>query len=160
MAGLVLKEPISMSRRSLFDDVFGESDSLFSDVFGRNTAWSPWTKGVKETASYGPNAEVLKTEDGWIIKVDLPGMHKDDIKISLDGSMLNISGERKVEKESKDDDYSLRELTYGKFSRSFRVDEAVKSSDITASFKDGVLRLEVVSPKTNTKTQVQNIKIN
>jgi len=81
-----------------------------------------------------------------VVKAELPGMKKEDIEVNLSGETLTIKGEKKQEEEVKEDNYYRRERTYGAFSRAIDLPCEVKSAEIKASFKDGVL--EIRMPKT------------
>jgi HSP20 family protein len=81
----------------------------------------------------------------------MPGMNSKDLDISLNGNLLTIKGEKKQERKTKSGDSYCSERTYGRFSRSVRLPANVKhDSKIKASYKDGIIRIEI--PKTETKT--------
>lgn len=91
--------------------------------------------------------DIEETDKDYIIKADVPGMSRDDIKLQLMDNMLTISGERKEERkeEPKEQMPGVYERRYGKFVRSFSLPKNVNAEGITASCKDGVL--SVVLPK-------------
>ncbi len=92
-----------------------------------------------------PSVNTREGEYAYHVEVDLPGIKKEDVDISVDGNVLTISGERKVKDEVKEEDYYKVESKYGKFSRSFTLPEKVDVEDIHAESGDGVL--EIVIPK-------------
>jgi HSP20 family protein len=92
-----------------------------------------------------PSVNTREGEYAYHVEVDLPGIKKDDVDISVDGNVLTITGERKVKDETKEEDYYKVESKYGKFSRSFTLPEKVDVEDIHAESSDGVL--EIVIPK-------------
>ena len=96
-------------------------------------------------ASFLPAVNTREEDDAYYIEVDLPGVKKEDIEITTEDNILTISGERKLKKESKEDDYYKVESAYGKFSRSFTLPEKVDTSKIEAKNENGVL--EIVIPK-------------
>jgi HSP20 family protein len=96
-------------------------------------------------ADFVPSVNTREGEYAYHVEVDLPGIKKEDVDISVDGNVLTISGERKVKNEVKEDDYYKVESKYGKFSRSFTLPEKVDVEDIHAESGDGVL--EIVIPK-------------
>ena len=96
-------------------------------------------------ASFIPAVNTRDEDDAYYVEVDLPGVDKKDIEITTEDNILTISGERKLKKEMKEDDYYRVESTYGKFSRSFTLPENVDIEKIKASNEDGVL--EIVIPK-------------
>jgi HSP20 family protein len=70
-------------------------------------------------------------------------VNKEDVKVTVEGGVLSISGERKAEKEEKDKKYHRIERSYGSFIRSFTLPEGASSDKIGAEFKDGILRLHL-----------------
>ena len=78
-----------------------------------------------------------------IAEVELPGVDKDDIDISVVGDVLTIKGERKADEESKDEDYYCCERSYGSFFRSITVPAAVDTKKIEASYENGVLEISL-----------------
>jgi HSP20 family protein len=106
--------------------------------------------GVQEpsellTSTWSPSVDITEKDDGYIVKVELPGVGKDDVKITMQDNVLTIGGEKKQEKESKESNFHRIERSYGRFQRSFSLPSAVKSDKIEAEYKDGILR--VVLPK-------------
>jgi HSP20 family protein len=93
--------------------------------------------------AYPVAIDVVEERDQYILKADLPGINKEDIKVSLENGILTIEGERKSEAESKDKQVHRVERSYGRFVRSLDVGTSVDSSKIQASYKDGVLQLNV-----------------
>ena len=89
--------------------------------------------------------DVVEEKDQYVLKADLPGIKKEDIKVSLENGILNITGERKTETEDKDKVIHRVERSYGRFVRSLNVGNSIDESKIRASYKDGVL--ELIVPK-------------
>ncbi len=128
-----------------------ELDRLFEDIFG-----SPAEGEVGLTQWYPP-VDVKEDEKAFYVTADLPGLKKEDINISLEGNRLCISGERKVESETKGNNFHFIERGYGRFSRSFTIPSTVDPDGISASYKDGILSIELpkneeVKPK---KVEIQ-----
>ena len=113
-----------------------EMDRLFEDFFGRTWEIEPfWRTGR------GLNLDVAESEDEIIVSVDLPGVDPKDIDISLTGDVLTIKGEKKEESEEKKRDYHRMERRYGSFSRSVALPPAADPEKVSASYKDGVLKI-------------------
>jgi HSP20 family protein len=93
-----------------------------------------------------PSLDVYEEKDSVVVKAELPGMKKEEVEVNLAGENLTIKGEKKEEQEVKEDDYYRRERSYGSFLRNVALPCDVKSDEIKASFKDGVL--EIRMPKT------------
>jgi len=90
-----------------------------------------------------PSVDVSENQNGYEIKAELPGMKKDDIKITVEENVLMLQGEKKLEHKTDEKNVQLSERFYGKFQRSFRLPKEVKSGGIKASYQDGVLTVEL-----------------
>ena len=86
-----------------------------------------------------PPVDIEENGREYVIKVELPGMKKEEVNLKVEGGTLTISGERKAEKEDKDKKYHRLERSYGAFQRSFMLPEGTLPEKISAEFKDGVL---------------------
>jgi len=118
-------------------DIFNELLQSFNDA---RTAEEP-----REITDFVPAVNTREASDAYYIEVDLPGVKKEDVDVSIDKNVLTISGKRETTQEVKEDDYYRVESAYGKFSRSFSLPENVDTEKIKASSEDGVL--EIVIPK-------------
>lgn len=87
--------------------------------------------------------DVIEEKDQYILKADLPGIKKEDIKVSLEDNILTVEAERKSEAESQDKKFHRIERTYGRYQRSLNLGANVDASKIKANYKDGVLELTV-----------------
>ncbi|MBP6965569.1 MAG: Hsp20/alpha crystallin family protein [Armatimonadetes bacterium] len=94
---------------------------------------------------WAPPVDVVEDDDKIVVKAELPGMKREDIDIELSGEQLTIRGERKFESEEKKDNYVRIERAYGQFQRTFTIGVPVKSDQVKAAYKDGIL--EVTIPK-------------
>ncbi len=90
-----------------------------------------------------PTVDVSESELAYEVKAELPGINKEDIKVSMQDNVLTLKGERKEETEAKKKNVQILERYYGKFQRSFRLPAEVKSAEIKATYKDGVLTVEI-----------------
>ena len=104
------------------------------------------------TSYWTPAVDIAEEENEFVVKMELPGVNKDDVKISLESNILTIKGEKKQEKEEKNKSHHRLERAYGSFQRSFTLPMTVKNDKIEAVFKDGVLsitlpKLEEAKPK-------------
>ena len=90
--------------------------------------------------------DVVEEKEQYVLKADLPGINKEDIKVSVENGVLTIEGERKSEAEHKDKQIHRIERSYGQFVRSLNVGTHVDTARIRANYKDGVL--ELIVPKT------------
>jgi HSP20 family protein len=101
---------------------------------------------------FGVPMDISETKDSVVVEAEMPGMNSKSLDISLNGDLLTIRGEKKQETKTDNDDCYCIERTYGRFSRSVRLPAHVKSNgdEIKATYKDGVIRIEI--PKIETKT--------
>jgi HSP20 family protein len=104
-----------------------------------------------------PRADILDEKDMVKINVELPGMKKDDIKVTVDENILTISGERKHESEEKDMNYIRCERCYGSFSRSFTLPDDINSEKIKADYEDGILTVNLTKVE---KPEPKEITVN
>jgi len=121
-----------------------EMNKLFDDFFGRLPM-----RMERMERMWTPNVNISETKDDIIVIAEIPGMTKDDIKITLNENTLTLSGEKKREKEAN---YHRIERSYGSFTRSFDLPTTVQFDKIKANYKDGVLQItlpksEEVKPK-------------
>jgi len=112
-----------------------------------------------ENAVWIPLSDVYEDKDDYKITADLPGIKKEDVKISVSNGKLSISGERKQKEETKEAKYHRIERTFGKYYRSFTLPKEIKEDKIKAAFKDG--QITVTIPKTeDVKPKEIAIKVN
>jgi len=121
---------------------FRDMDELlkgFSPLFGR----MPMAKWAEGTEEFMPLADIVEKEKEYLIKMDLPEVPKEDVKVTFDDGVLTVRGERKVEKEEKGDKVHRTERFYGLFERSFVLPDDVDVKGIRAESKDGVLGIHI-----------------
>ena len=94
-------------------------------------------------SGWSPALDVFDDKDNLVVKVELPGLKKDEINLSLHDGVLTISGERKQEHEEKDGESFRSERYFGKFQRSVTLPTAVDAGKVNASYKDGVLTVDL-----------------
>ena len=120
-------------------DSFFDLDRTFSDLFrGFPTVQST------EGSFFAPRVDVKEKEGSYVINAELPGVDKDKLHVTLENGTLTIEGSMEDESSEEEEGKVIRrERRYGQFSRSFHVGDGVQEGDIQASFKDGLLKLEV-----------------
>jgi HSP20 family protein len=96
--------------------------------------------------AFVPPVDVREDENSLTVVVELPGVSKEDVHVSLHDGVLAITGERKPEQEPKNGGYHLRERSFGRFQRTLRVNLPVNEDSVKAAYKEGVLT--VTLPKT------------
>ena len=103
-----------------------------------------------------PVADISESKSEYLIKAELPEVDREDVHVSVDGGMVTICGERKMESEDEDATKHRVESFYGTFSRSFSLPDNVDANEITAQSKNGVLKVHL--PKTK-EVEAKSIKI-
>lgn len=125
-------EPASMADEDLFPRRFSDIlDDFFNDVV------------TTQRESFVPRLDISENDDQFEINVELPGMDKDDIDVSLNNNQLTVSGQRKWENEDKDKTYHRIETSYGEFSRTFTLPDNVDEESINAEYDNGVLNITI-----------------
>jgi len=100
-------------------------------------------RGSGVANGWSPALDVFDDKDSMVVKVELPGLKKEAINISLHEGVLTVSGERKRETEKKEGEFFRSERYFGKFQRSVTLPATVDSSKVSATYKDGVLTVEL-----------------
>ena len=118
--------------------------STFGGVF--DEFFAPLARGNgRGAAGFSPALEVTENEDAYHVRLELPGVSRKEIKVSLEDEVLTIRGERREEERSEGESVHIAERRYGAFQRSIRLPESADLSAASAEHKDGVL--QVVLPK-------------
>ena len=104
---------------------------------------------------WAPMVDVIEDEKEYLIKVELPEVHKDDVKVTVENGTLTISGERKAEKEQKGRRFHRVERYYGRFERTFGIPDDAESDAVNAEFKDGVLRVRLAKSEKARPKQIE-----
>jgi HSP20 family protein len=105
-----------------------------------------------------PALDVTEADDALEVTAELPGVNKENVDVSIVNGMLTIKGEKKSEKEDKQENAYVLERSYGSFSRSIPLPFELGSSDVDASFKDGVLKIRIPRPP-EAKQETKKIEI-
>ena len=118
--------------------IFDEMNRMVRNVFNDD-----WNLPVYRDSIWNPAVDVKENEGSFVLTADIPGLTKKDVKININNRVLNLHGERKEEKENEDGKFYYRERHIGSFSRSFQLPETVNEDGIQASFRNGVLNIEL-----------------
>ncbi|MFH5831509.1 Hsp20/alpha crystallin family protein [Halalkalibaculum sp. DA3122] len=130
--------------KDLFSKNFSDiMDEFFNDVVNQRNN------------SFVPGIDISETDDSFEVSVELPGMEKKDIDISLDNNRLTISGERKFEEEKEGKTYHRVETRYGSFNRSFQLPDNVDEDSINATYKNGLLNISIKKTEDKVKKQIE-----
>jgi len=150
--------PFQMMRRftkdmeRLFEDFGGFS---FPNFF--RTDFAPFRMEF-DKVEWVPQIEVLHNNEQFMVRADLPGLTKDDVKVELTDDLLTISGARKEENEEKREGFYRSERSYGSFYRQIPLPEGAKTEKAAATFQNGVLEVTIPAPKVEPSTRKLEIK--
>jgi len=125
--------------------------SLLSETFER--LWAD------EEMSWMPSANIKERAEDFIIDLAVPGMDKKDFRVEVENNLLTISGERKEENIEDNEKLTRREFHYGSFKRSFTLPETANSEKIHASYKDGLLSLNIAKREDSKQKPKKQIHI-
>ena len=110
-------------------------------IFGQSLARSESGQNMLAVADWAPSVDISETDSAYLIKGEIPGVKKEDVKVTIQDGMLTIQGERRQEKEEKGKKFHRIECSYGSFARSFRVPDDADENSVKAEFKDGMLNV-------------------
>lgn len=139
---------------------FTEAEEFFrqfgSSMLGR---WPRLGSAGGELQAWTPVADISETDKEYLVKAELPGVKPGDIKVTLDKGVLAIEGERKYEKEDRNEKSHRVERYFGSFSRYFTLPDDANGEAIRAEGKDGVLTVHVPKKAAVPAAQPQQIKV-
>jgi HSP20 family protein len=121
------------------------------DEAGRG--WRPEEPAA--TTTWSPAVDIYETENEIVVKAELPGVDRKDIALNLENNVLTLRGERRFEKETKEENYHRIERAYGAFSRSFSIPATVNEENIQAEYKDGILKIALPKKSQAKPKQIQ-----
>ena len=126
-----------------------EVNRLFEDNFTRERS------GHADLATWAPPVDIYETENELVVKAELPDFQDKDIDVRITNNTLTIRGERKFEKDVKEDNYLRIERAYGSFVRSFSLPNTVSSENIRADYRNGVLTLHMAKREESKPKQIK-----
>jgi len=129
-----------------------EFDRLFDQLRGTGV-FGPGPR-VFETM-WSPSVDFSENEKEFIVRLEAPGVPKEDLEVNLEGQTLTISGRRDFEKEEKTEEYFWREREAGKFVRTLQLPTPIDRSKVTAVYQDGIMTIRLPKTEPSAKTRVQ-----
>jgi HSP20 family protein len=140
----------------MLDRFADEMDRIFDD-FGFGRGWmtpraggswlrTPWRSSGTEVQTWAPQVEVFHRNNELVIRADLPGLTKDDVKVDINDDNLIIQGERKREHEEEREGVFRSERSYGSFYRAIPLPEGAMADQAKATFKNGVIEISMPAP--------------
>jgi HSP20 family protein len=139
-----------LARRDYFEpfmELQREMDRLFNDFM----------KPLRADFDFYPRVDAYETDDKVVLELEIPGVQKDELKITVEDGVLKISGEKKTERDEKGRNYRIVERSFGKFERAFIIPDYVDVQKISAKYNNGVLTLEM--PKKKEEKPALEVKI-
>lgn len=139
---LMIREP-----ELSFDSIHQELNNFLRDTFMESVFAHPLN--LRKPSTWRPAIEVKQNDKNYAVKVQLPGVNKEDIHVDLNNDYLTISAEVKEEKEEKKEGEKIHtsEFRYGKYVRTISFDNPIKTEDCSAEFKNGVLMINLPKQK-------------
>ncbi len=139
---------MSLVRRNSANDLMTFPSGILSMQREINSLFDSFFRGSVEdsglvTTAWNPAVDITEHDSTFVVKVELPGVSRDDVRITIQDSMLTIRGEKKQEKETKGANVHRTERSYGAFQRSFSLPSSVKADAIEAKYSDGVLTINL-----------------
>jgi HSP20 family protein len=117
----------------------GQMNRLFNEVFGRGGGEEGgWTAGA-----WTPPVEIYDTDEALMVRVELPGVSKEDVHVEVHEHTLSLRGERTPDPSIQEGQYHRQERTYGPFQRTFRLPTPVETDKVQATYRDGLLELKL-----------------
>lgn len=152
------KELSKMTNRSIFNPFreFSLMDSGFGRLFKELEAFR---KSSDVEGWFSPSCDIVDDKTQYVMKFDMPGVDKKDLKVELDEHQLTVSAERRSETESDEKNKYLSEIRYGSYTRSFALPEQVDEKKIEAKLENGVLTLKVPKTEVTKTSKSQQIPI-
>jgi HSP20 family protein len=139
------------AKPGILGDLRDEMDRLWETALAN--PWRPFRTYSKEPVF--PAIDVFEKDGELRIQAELPGLAEKDVEITVEGNVLAITGEKTDETEVNEKDFYRRERSYGRFARRIALPDGVQKDQITAKFKDGVLKVMVPVQK----TEAQKVEI-
>lgn len=135
-----------------------EVSTRLNRIFGRPLARAESGNEMLAVADWAPSVDISETDTAYLIKGEIPGVKKEDVKVTLEDGMLTIKGERKQEKEEKGKKFHRVECSYGSFMRSFRMPDDADENKVKAEFKDGIINV-TLSKSAKAKDKAKSINV-
>ncbi|MGA8151525.1 MAG: Hsp20/alpha crystallin family protein [Terriglobales bacterium] len=133
-----------------FSTLQDRMNRLFRDSFGDR-------EEALTSSTFAPAVDVYEDEHNITLKVEVPGIEEKDIDVRIENNTLTVHGERKFEKEEKEDNYRRVERQYGSFTRSFTLPNTVDTENISANYDKGVLKIKLAK---KAEAKPKQIKVN
>ena len=109
------------------------------------------------TTSFAPPVDIYEDEHNITLKLEVPGIDEKDIDVRIEGNTLTVHGERKIEKEEKEENFRRVERQYGSFTRSFTLHSSIDTGQVSANYEKGLLKIKLAK---KAEAKPKQIKVN
>ena len=133
-----------------------QMNRMFDNFFGRTTSLMPFRENLSDW-EFGPPVDIYEDDQRLTFKIEVPGIDEKDVKVEVENNVLTVHGERKLEKDIKEENVRRMERHYGAFSRSFTLPSTVDPDKIEANYAHGVLAIQLPKPA---GAKAKQIKVN
>jgi HSP20 family protein len=110
-----------------------------------------------DTTSFVPPVDIYEDEHNIVLKVEVPGIDQKDLDVRIENNTITVRGERKFEKETKEENYHRVERRYGSFQRSFGLPNTVNTENVSADYENGILKVTLAK---RAEAKPKQIKVN
>ena len=147
--------PIFRGRTTDINNSRSNLENIFEEFFNdfNRISSSLLSNGMK--ATFLPRLNVSEADNKYFIEAELPGIKQENLELKLDNNILTIKGTIEENKENKERNYFMRERYYGSFQRLLTLPNNVDENDVTATFKDGVLNIEITKKLENNTKRIE-----
>lgn len=130
------------------DLIFRPFESIIDEIFNG-------TKSLAKSNGFTPNIDIAETDTHFEITVEVPGVKKEDIKLSLDKNILAIKGERALENKEEGKNYHRIETSYGSFTRSLTLPDDINGDSIEAKYENGLLNISIEKAEEKRRKEIE-----
>ena len=147
--------PIFRSRSTDITNNRGNMENIFEEFFNDFNRLSSPLLSETMRASLLPRLNISEADNKYLIEAELPGVKQNDLELKLDNNILIIKGKTEENNENKERNYFMRERYYGSFQRSLTLPNNTNEDDINATFKDGILNIEITKKLENSTKKIE-----
>jgi HSP20 family protein len=137
---------------STMQDRMNQMNRLFRESYGPEGPEEALT-----TTNFAPPVDIYEDEHNITLKLEAPGIDEKDIDVRIDNNTLTVHGERKIEKEEKEENFRRVERQYGSFTRSFSLPQTVDTEKVSATYDKGILKISLAK---KAEAKPKQIKVN
>jgi len=134
-----------------FNTLQDRMNRLFHDSFGEGR------EEALNTSAFAPPVDVYEDEHNVTLKIEVPGIEETDIDVRIENNTMTVHGERKFEKDEKEENYRRVERQYGSFTRTFTLPNTVDTENVSANYDKGVLKIKLAK---KAEAKPKQIKVN